>query len=298
MILLLSPQSKLKLINVFCRIANEALDKMQSECSAVSTALVRLKAQNANKEKLFLVDFRKKELEIDRMKEQLTSLLKGNYKQIDANAFFIEPSITNFEPQPKSTSNSDQALQQDLLKRMEEMYQVNQNSFVNLKNILSSVYFSLATLVGIQTEELLHPVELNSFDEPHAQKILDSFGGLLGEVKRGLRNGGSLISSEGTLEGKRIMQLEQEKVELEESLREKEAALDRNSAILQLSLKNETCKLEQERNELALLKEELDTRTKKLEEDRKRLMEMMVKYYQERQVFLEEKKAFEIAKYK
>lgn len=266
--------------------------KLNSEFNSLTNVFNKTKNQAQNKEKLFLVELRKKEKEIGKIKGHLNLQLKGAYKQFDVNSFFMDPSVTNFTISSSSTLGNNE-LWREMVQRMEEKLQNNQISFSNLKGVLNNVYYSLGALAGINQEELLQPVELNSFNKSQCEVILISFQSIIEKIKSILFANASLSPQKDIQQEMKIMQLERQNVELQNSLRDVECQLENNKKLLQMSLTNETCTLDQERSELNGIRNELNIRSKRLEEDRKKLAELTIKFAQEKQLFLKEKFAFE-----
>ena len=275
-------QNDLASATITAKLSNESMAKLNSEFNSLTTDFNKTKNQAQNKEKLFLVELRKKEKEIGKIKSHLNLQLKGAYKQFDVNSFFMDPSVTNFTNSTGPALGNNE-LWREMVQRMEEKLQNNQISFSNLKGVLNNVYYSLGALAGINQEELLQPVEV----------ILISFQSIIEKIKTILFANASLSPQKDIQQEMKIMQLERHNVELQNSLREVECQLENNKKLLQMSLTNETCTLDQERSEMNGIRNELDIRSKRLEEDRKKLAELTIKFAQEKQLFLKEKFAFE-----
>ena len=159
------------------RLERESNQRLQAELVASTQELARFRSQAANKEKTIMVDLRKKERESEKLKEQISSLLKNGYKQFGSTPFTVSP-------QPKSQAYTEKpngkeaSIWKEMHEKLEERSNSNLHAFENLKNILGNTYFALCDVCSQQPIDLLSSVQLNAFDDAQSKVIVDSIAKL------------------------------------------------------------------------------------------------------------------------
>lgn len=262
------------------KLANESNQRLQTEICNVNQELARFRSQAAAKEKTIMVDLRKKEREMERLKNQMSTLLKNGYKQFGASPFLVSPSPKAQIHLEKNSTKEQVAIWKDINAKLEERNLANGQAFENLKIILTNVYFALCEICSQQPIDLLSCVQLNAFDEKQTKMIVDSIARLF-EQWHLQRN--KLVCSEG------VQKNAMENAQFQALISEKEKEIETHKRLLRLAMTNESVNLQAERREIQQQKMEIEERTARMEEDRRKLVEMTMKFAQEKQTFLKEK---------
>jgi hypothetical protein len=261
------------------KLERESNQRLQIELSNSTQELARFRSQTANKEKTLTVDLRKKERELEKLKEQITAMLKNGFKHLGVAPFAVSPA-----PKPQSYTEKPNGKEVNIWKEMHEKLEERSNSnihaFENLKGILGNTYFALCDTCSQQPIDLLSSVQLNSFDDAQSKVIVDSIAKLF-EVWALQKN--ELTSPAVS------QQLAAEQSKFHALLTEKDTEIETHKRLLRLAMTNESINLQTERREIQMQKAEIEERAARLEEDRKKLVEMTLKFAQEKQAFLKEK---------
>lgn len=299
------------------------MNTSQSENNTQAEELRRLKAHQQHKEKAYLVELRKKEKDMAKLKDQIYIMLKGTYKQsglafvsinpapkhdfrVTANGFVASSAPSNSIV--TSSSNADSSLRntpmngslpsaesvvlwQEMCSRMEERNLKNQIAFEKLKKLLAKVYFSLCTLANDSSgsNDILSPIQLNSFGDSQLEIISEEFIKIFNALKTKLTTPSQFAAPSESYSSLKSTEMHLQDSAIQNLLNEKNAIIDTHKKLLQMSITNESAALEKERNELIALKMALEERQKKLDIDRKSFTDATIKFAQEKQAFFKEK---------
>ena len=261
------------------QLERESNQRLQAELVNSTQELARFRTQVANKEKTIMVDLRKKERELEKLKEQISSLLKNGYKQLGNAPFMVSPPPKS-QAYTEKTNGKEVSVWKEMHEKLEERSNSNLHAFENLKSILGNTYFALCDVCSQQPIDLLSSVQLNAFDDAQSKVIVDSIANLF-EVWSLQRN---QLASPAISQ-----QLATEHSKFQALLAEKDNEIETHKRLLRLAMTNESINLQTERREILMQKTDIEERAARLEEDRKKLVDMTLNFAREKQAFLKEK---------